>query len=255
MEERLLLDLPSSELPLSPVKNPGREIPFIFIAKHSSTGFVMKIYLFLLSVIFSVSASAQVPYNSASPNGYTKRAVLSEQVRLSDVTITFHRPAVNGREGKIWGSVIQKGFIDQGFGTSKAAPWRAGANENTFIRFDDDVKIDGQALPKGTYGFFVAYDPLECTVILSKKNDAWGSFFYDEKQDALRVKVKPVLLDRSVENLKYEFTGQTPNAATIALSWEKLSIPFKVEVDLLKQQFQAYLKEMDERLLYQPNSE
>lgn len=186
---------------------------------------------------------AQVPYNSAVPNGYTKKAVVSEQVGLTQVTITYHRPAVRGREGKIWGEVVHKGFINQGFGNGKPAPWRAGANENTVIEFDNDVKVEGQSLPKGRYGFFIAYDPSESTIIFSKRTDAWGSFFYDEKEDALRVKVKPQPIERSVESLKYEFSNQTPNSAVIALSWEKLSIPFKVEVDYLKQQFDAFVAE------------
>jgi tetratricopeptide (TPR) repeat protein len=204
----------------------------------------MKNCLSLLAIfLFAVPVSAQVPYNSAAPNGYTKKAVVAEQVGLTQVTITYHRPAVRGREGKIWGEVVHKGFIDQGFGNRKPAPWRAGANENTVIEFDNDVKIEGQALPKGRYGLFIAYDPLESIVIFSKRSDAWGSFFYDEREDALRVKVKPQPVEKSVESLKYEFTDQTPNSAVVALSWEKLSIPFKVEVDYLKQQFDAFVAE------------
>ncbi len=204
----------------------------------------MKNYLFLLAMIlFAVPLFAQVPYNSAVPNGYTKKAMVSEQVGLTQVTITYHRPAVRGREGKIWGEVVHKGFVDQGFGNGKPAPWRAGANENTVIEFDNDVKIEGQTLPKGKYGLFIAYDPAESIVIFSKRSDAWGSFFYDEKEDALRVKVKPQPIEKSVEFLKYEFSDSTPNSAVIALSWEKLSIPFKVEVDYLKQQFDAFVAE------------
>lgn len=204
----------------------------------------MKNYLFLLAIILiAVPMFAQVPYNSAVPNGYTKKAVVSEQVGLTQVTITYHRPAVKGREGKIWGAVVHKGFVDQGFGNGKPAPWRAGANENTIIEFDNDVKIEGQTLPKGKYGLFIAYDPAESTIIFSKRSDAWGSFFYDEKEDALRVKVKPQPIEKSVEFLKYEFSDSMPNSAVIALAWEKLSIPFKVEVDYLKQQFEAFVAE------------
>jgi len=204
----------------------------------------MKSCLSLLAIIlFAGPLSAQVPYNSAVPNGYTKKAVVSEQVGLTQVTITYHRPAVRGREGKIWGELVPKGFVDQGFGNGKPAPWRAGSNENTVIEFDQDVKIEGQLLLKGKYGFFIAYDPTESTVIFSKRTDAWGSFFYDEKEDVLRVKVKPQPIEKSVEFLKYEFSDSTPNSAVIALSWEKLSIPFKVEVDYLKQQFEAFVAE------------
>jgi tetratricopeptide (TPR) repeat protein len=204
----------------------------------------MKNYLFILAIVlFATPIFAQVPYSSALPNGYTKKAIVSEQVGLIQISITYHRPAVNGREGKIWGELVHKGFIKQGFGPDNPAPWRAGANENTIIEFENDVKIEGQNLAKGKYAFFIAYDPTESIIIFSKKTDAWGSFFYDEKDDVLRVKVKPQTLDKSVEWLRYDFLNQTPNSAVIALSWEKLSFPFKVEVDALKQQFDIFTAE------------
>jgi hypothetical protein len=89
----------------------------------------------------------------------------------------------------------------------------------------------------------LAYDPVESTIVFSKRTEAWGSFFYDPKDDALRVQVKPQALDKSVEYLTYAFTGPTQNSATVTLSWEKLMIPFKVEVDFLKQQFDAFVIE------------
>lgn len=205
---------------------------------------IMRIYFLLITtLLLHVYAYAQIPYNAAVPNGYTKKATISEQVGLTQVSITYHRPAVNGREGKIWGGVVHTGFTDQGFGNRRPSPWRAGANENTVIEFDQDVKVEGQPLLKGKYAFFIAYGPEESTLIFSRKTDAWGSFFYDDKDDVVRVKVKPRTIQNSVELLKYEFEGQTPNSAVITLSWEKLAIPFKVEVDYLKQQFEAFVKE------------
>src|SRR5580658_2168712 len=171
---------------------------------------------------------------TALPDAGNKRATVSEQVGITDVTIHYNRPHVKGREGKIWGQLVPVGYVDQGFGTSKAAPWRAGANENTTIEFSTDVMVEGQPLPAGKYAFFVAYDPSECTLIFSRNSTSWGSFFYDPQEDALRVKIKPVPMDKEVERLRYEFTDQTENSAVIALEWEKLSFPFKVEVDYIK---------------------
>src|SRR5215213_3327239 len=134
----------------------------------------MKIYLFLSTVlVLTISSFAQVPYNSAVPNGYTRKAIVSEQVGLTQVTITYHRPGVKGREGKVWGQLVPSGFVDQGFGNGKPTPWRAGANENTVIEFDNDVNVEGQPLPKGRYALFIAYGPAESTVIFSKRSDAW----------------------------------------------------------------------------------
>src|ERR1700759_4010011 len=89
---------------------------------------------------------------SALPSGGNKRASVSEGIGLTNVTITYSRPAVKKRDGHIWGELVPVGYVNQGFGTSKAAPWRAGANENTIIEFSTDVKIEGQALPAGKYG-------------------------------------------------------------------------------------------------------
>ena len=178
------------------------------------------------------------------PSGGNKKASVTERIGITDVTIDYSRPGVKGRVGQIWGKLIPVGYTDQGFGNTKQAPWRAGANENTVITFSDDVKIDGHDLPAGKYGFFVAYDPNECTLIFSKNYSSWGSFYYDPKEDALQVKVKPVALDKSVERLKYEFTDQTENSAVVELQWEKLMIPFKVETDYAKLQVESFRKEL-----------
>ena len=202
-----------------------------------------KLFLLLTCFAFVSTSFAQIILVGA-PNGGNKKASVSERIGLTDVTINYDRPGVKGREGKIWGQLIAPGFTDLGFGTSKAAPWRAGANENTTIQFTNDVKIEGQPLPAGKYAFFVAYDPNECTLIFSKNSSSWGSFFYSDKEDALRVKVKPVAMDKSVEWLKYEFINETENTATVALEWEKTMIPFKVEVDYVKTQLESFRREL-----------
>jgi hypothetical protein len=200
-----------------------------------------KIFGFLAAVTISINLFAQL---TTPPDGGNKKAMVGERIGITDVTIHYDRPAVKDREGKVWGQLVHVGFADLGFGTSKAAPWRAGANENTTIEFSTDVKIEGQSLAAGKYGFFIAYDPTECTLIFSKNNTSWGSYFYRQDEDVLRVKVKPVATDKSVDRLKYEFSNQTDNGATIVLSWEKLSIPFKVEVDLDKLQLESFRREL-----------
>ncbi len=198
--------------------------------------------LFLFSFI-SIFSFTQIPL-TVLPSGGNKKASVIERIGLTDVTIHYDRPGVKGREGKIWGELIPVGFTDPGFGSSHSSPWRAGANENTTIEFANDVKIEGQSLPAGKYGFFVAYDPNECTLIFSKNSTSWGHFFYNEKEDALRVKVKPQPLDKNVEWLKYEFTDQTENSATVALEWEKLMIPFTIQTDYIKDQLESFRKEL-----------
>ena len=199
----------------------------------------------LLLVLFFISilSFSQIPL-TVLPSGGNKKAMVGEQIGLTKVVINYDRPGVKGREGKIWGQLVHVGYTDQGFGNTKMAPWRAGSNENTIFDFSTDVKIEGKDLPAGKYGFFIAYDPNECTLIFSKNSTSWGSYYYNEKEDALRVKVKPVVLDKSVEWLKYEFSNETENSATISLMWEKLSIPFKVEVDYIKTQLASFRNEL-----------
>jgi len=200
------------------------------------------IWLAMLQLAFLPDSIAQ--QLTSLPDGGNKKASVTERIGITDVTINYSRPGVKGREGKIWGQLIPVGYADQGLGDTKAIPWRAGANENTTIEFSTDVTVEGQPLPAGKYGFFIAYDPSGSTVIFSRSNTAWGAFFYNPQDDALRVKVKPVPLDNEVERLRYEFTDEKENSAVIALQWEKLSIPFKVEVDYVKTQLESFRREL-----------
>jgi tetratricopeptide (TPR) repeat protein len=192
----------------------------------------MKRLNLIIAIIFIAANSfAQL---DLPPSGNNPRAMISEEVGITSITIKYSRPDVNKREGKIWGdgNLVTYGFSTQNFSTNKnTSPWRAGANENTIIMFEHDVKIEGQRLKAGSYGLFMAMGTDNVTLIFSKQTDAWGSFYYDEKYDALRVNVKPVPLDKSVEWLKYEFTEHNEKYCVIAMQWEKLSVPFKVEVD------------------------
>ena len=196
----------------------------------------------MIALALTISSVAQNLI--VSPSGGNKKASVSERIGLTDITIHYDRPGVKGREGKVWGQLVPAGFTDPGFGSSKSAPWRAGANENTTFEFSTDVKIEGQPLAAGKYGFFIAYDPNECTLIFSKNSTSWGHFYYNDKEDVLRVKVKPVALDKNVEWLRYEFMNETENSAIVALEWEKLSIPFKIEVDYIKEQIESFRKEL-----------
>jgi tetratricopeptide (TPR) repeat protein len=200
--------------------------------------------IILLTLVISSTWGQIMPLTS-EPDGGNKKASIGEQIGIVKVNITYSRPGVKGREGKIWGTnVAHYGFVDQGHGTSYSAPWRAGANENTSISFSHPVKIEGKDLPAGTYGFFIALGETESTLIFSKISTSWGSFYYDPAEDALRVPVQNQSLDKSVEWLKYEFLDQTPNSVVIAMSWEKRMIPFKVTIEREVLQMAAFRKDL-----------
>ncbi len=199
-----------------------------------------------LFAICSIGLNGQITL----PADGNKKASISENIGITEVKMEYSRPGVKGREGQIWGKLVHYGFVDLGYGTSKAAPWRAGANENTTIEFSTDVSIEDKPLAKGKYGFFIAMDPEKATLVFSKFNTAWGSFYYDEKDDALRVEVPVLQLEESVERLKYEFSDQTENSAIVSMQWEKVKIPFKVSVDLHKIQIESFRREVNSGLFY-----
>jgi Protein of unknown function (DUF2911) len=148
----------------------------------------------------------------------SQKASVTQTIGLSDISIDYHRPLVKGR--KIWGGLVPYNEV-----------WRAGANENTTISFTDNVKINGMDLPAGKYGLHMIPTENEWTVIFSRDNAAWGSFFYNADHDALRIKVKPQTAD-FVEALTYSFTDPTANSVEVNLHWEKLNVSFKVDVDV-----------------------
>lgn len=157
------------------------------------------------------------------------KATVSQTIGITEVTVVYHRPSVGKRE--IWGKLEPWGFVYRGFGTSQKAPWRAGANENTTIEFQHAVRVAGKPLPAGKYGLHMGLTPEGVvTVIFSQDNNLWGSFYYDESRDALRVEVK--WEDAPFhEQLTYDFTAVTEDSAVLALSWEKKRIPIPLQVD------------------------
>ena len=147
----------------------------------------------------------------------SQHAVNKQRVGLTDITINYHRPLVNGR--KIWGSLVPLGEV-----------WRAGANQNTTIEFSEPVSVEGKALAKGIYGLHMIPTADSWTVIFSKMSSAWGSYTYKQDEDALRVTVKPRPTEME-EALEYEFEDLKPDSATITMKWEKLAVPFKIAIN------------------------
>jgi len=162
----------------------------------------------------------------------SQAADVKQRIALTDIAINYHRPLVNGR--KIWGGLVPYGKV-----------WRAGANENTTIEFSDPVSVEGKPLAKGVYGLHMIPNPDSCTVIFSKTNTGWGSYSYDQKDDALRVDVKPRPLAETKEALEFDFEDLKPTSTAVTLKWEKLGVPFTVSVndaDQTLQNIRAQLK-------------
>jgi Protein of unknown function (DUF2911) len=149
----------------------------------------------------------------------SQRGQITQRVGLTDITIVYHSPTAGDRE--LFGKTVPYGKV-----------WRAGANENTTISFSDDVSVEGQPLAAGTYGLHTLPNADEWTIIFSKNSTSWGSFSYDEKEDALRVKVKPAVAENR-DTLAYTFDDMKMDSTSITLRWGKAAVPFHVKVDTM----------------------
>ena len=144
-------------------------------------------------------------------------ASATERVGITDITITYHRPAVNKRQ--IWGKLVPWNEV-----------WRAGANENTVIAFTSPVSVGGHQLPAGSYGLHMIPTEHDWTVIFNRESKAWGSFFYDQSEDAARMTVTPAASPFE-EHLVYTFDEPTDKSVVATLRWEKMAVPIRIDVD------------------------
>jgi len=182
------------------------------------------IALVLSIALVSITAQSQ---GVTTPRTPSPAAVVTQTIGISTVTVNYSRPAIKGRE--VWGNLVPYGWNAQGFGSGAEAPWRAGANENTTIKFSHDANVEGKPVPAGVYGlFFVINKDNTGEVILSKDSRSWGSFWYNANQDQLRTKIQ--LRDiPNTELLTYDFINTTKTSADLVLNWEKKQFPVKIE--------------------------
>ena len=167
--------------------------------------------LLLLAAAAPAAAQLEMPRTSQS-------ASVTQTIGVTEVTIRYHRPGVKGRT--IWGGLVPYDEV-----------WRAGANDRTTFSASDDVMIEGQPLPAGTYGLMMIPRPDSWVVIFSKVADSWGAFDYTPDNDALRVEVSAHEAP-SQEWLEYSFENLTEDSADAVLRWDRLAVPFEVSVDL-----------------------
>ena len=169
-----------------------------------------------LCVIFSANVS--VAQTNKKEVRISPKAEVMQEVGFTEIKIIYSRPGVKGRV--IYGKLVPYDAV-----------WRAGANEATKITFSTDVKIEGKKLKKGSYSFFAIPGQKNWTLIFNKVADQWGAFQYNESEDVLRIKVNPENGNWQ-EWLSYTITKTSDSSAVIRLEWEKLKIPFKVDVKL-----------------------
>ena len=157
------------------------------------------------------------------------RASVSQNLGLdTEVTFEFSRPGVKGRT--IWGELVPWGLTPGNkYSDEKPFPWRAGANKNSIIITNKDILVEGKKLAAGSYGIHMIPGESEFTVMFSTSDSLWGSYQYKEDEDALRIKVSPKEAPHQ-EWLAFGFEDLAGTSATAYLHWEKLKIPFKIEI-------------------------
>ena len=198
------------------------------------------IFLTILTFICGLSVSAQLVLPRDS-----QRQEIAQTVGDTRIAIVYHRPNTKGRNnifgctstdvvpigGKTYDCLVPYGQV-----------WRAGANENTTFEVTNDVMIAGQKVPAGKYGFHMIPGKNDWTLIFSKDNDKWGSYSYDATKDQVRVQVKPIKSDLT-ETLSYDFENVTANTAQLTLRWEKVAVPFTIDVGDVNGRIVAQIRE------------
>jgi hypothetical protein len=177
----------------------------------------------LIGSFFAATLLAQTPPPKIDFPAPSPKATVKQRVGLTDIEIEYYRPGVKGR--KIFGALEPYGVV-----------WRTGANNPTKITFSTDVKFGGTSVPAGSYGLYSIPGENEWTVILNKIGEKdWGAYTYSEKNDAARVRVKPVKLTDPVETFTIGINDIRTESATLNLLWEKTRVPVKLEFDVVSQ--------------------
>ena len=201
-----------------------------------SRAFLASCSAVLLALLAAPRLAGQM--NSLPPAGDNQRAEVTQWMGPVAVTVSYsspdvHSPTGEDRSGHIWGELVPWGIAPNpfypGFGTAQNIPWRAGANENTTVRFSHDVEVEGKSLAAGTYGFHLVPGEEEWEAIFSRNATSWGSFFYDPAEDVLRVPIEPEPAEYR-EWLTYDFVDRELDSTVLALHWERLRIPIRIAV-------------------------
>ena len=229
-----------------------------FRKRLSSFSFAATLVLIATQYAFAQTAP---PIRLPRPS---QKASVTQTIGVTDLTITYSRPGVKGR--KIWGDPVASQAGAKGEATlddqnvrPKDAPivpwghvWRTGANEATQFVVSDDVLINGQKLPAGSYSLHTIPTKDEWTIVFNGTANQWGSFNYDPAKDTLRVKAKPQWVNENQEWLDFSIPVIAPNSAQVVIRWEKVAVPFTVEVPNVEAVWRA---KVDAALAADPNNE
>lgn len=172
-----------------------------------------RVILTVVVALVTFLAEAQVKTPQASPT-----AKVDQVVGLANVEIEYSRPGAKGRT--VYGDLVPYG-----------KNWRTGANANTTISFDQDIKVNGKELKKGKYALYTTPKADSWDIIFYTATDNWGlPENWDDSKVALKTSVKPETTNKSVESFTISINNLSNEGATLDLAWERttVSVPFTV---------------------------
>lgn len=197
--------------------------------------------LFLIAgTVLATGLSAQAPAPKIDFPDASPASTLKQRVGLTDIEVNYSRPGVKDRE--IFGGLIPYDQV-----------WRTGANTATKITFSTKVKLNGTAIPAGTYELFTIPGKTEWTVIIHKNMSQWGAYTYDRKNDVARIKTTPVAQPTAIETFTIGTDDLRDESATLYFVWEKTRVPVQLEVDVtttLVPQIEALMASAEPRKPY-----
>ncbi|WP_187261511.1 DUF2911 domain-containing protein [Pontibacter beigongshangensis] len=192
--------------------------------------YLLSLFILFSALLASVSVQAQLKLPQASPEAFVKQTI-----GLTSISIQYHAPGVKGR--KIFGNLVPYGQL-----------WRAGANEATVITFEDDVYLNHERVPAGSYSFFILPEnETDWNIVLNKDTTLWGLEGYNELNDVAYLRITPQTVDFQ-ETMQFQFSDIGANAGKLHMVWENSRITLLIETEVEKKaiaNIRSALKEAD----------
>ena len=162
----------------------------------------------------TVSLTGEKSENQVVEQDTIKGSIPSEaagSIGTANIKINYYAPGVKGRI--LWGGLVPYDQV-----------WATGAHMATSVEFDRNLIIGDKEIPAGKYALFTIPGREEWTVIINKNWEQHLTDDYDQKEDVLRLAVKPSDQNQHQERLKYEVKPVLETEGTINISWDKLMI-------------------------------
>ncbi len=173
--------------------------------------------LFFALLLVSCGGNEEKKDDKETEQKLSPYAEAEVRINNTNIKINYSSPRAKGRE--IWDGLVPYGMV-----------WRTGADEASIFETSSDIMVEGQALPKGKYAIFTIPEKEEWTIIFNKEFEQWGAFNYEEKNDALRVKVKPISMNTMTENMSFFLLETGDLEGEMKIAWGKIQVPVSITV-------------------------